>query len=193
MPSTSTRSSASSCRAVSSVSRPSTTRRDGRAAQGRIRRQLSATWDYAVVLTIDWYRPKQQQHWSVVAGECHWQHLCDLFVEGDGLLDIGGSGVLDGTGVGAPKTAETEFRNCLILGKNVKALHTMRRIMEYLAYNQSVEEGDDTEEEQISEHAFCYAASRASPCARVPVPSTWYQSTADAECCWQMLSLDYHS
>ncbi len=63
--------------------------------------------------------------------------------------------MLDGTGVGAPKKAETEFRNCLILGRNVKALHTMRRIMEYLAYNQSVEEGDDTEEEQISKHAFC--------------------------------------
>ncbi len=30
----------------------------------------------------------------------------------------------------------------------------MRRIMEYLAYNQSVEEDDDTEEEQISEHAI---------------------------------------
>ncbi|KAI0794612.1 hypothetical protein C8Q74DRAFT_586864 [Fomes fomentarius] len=113
-----------------------------------------ATWDYAVVLTKDWYRPKED-YW-LVEGECHWEHLCDLFVEGDGLLDIGGSArELDGTGtVAAPKNAETEFRNCLIFGRNAKALHTMRRIMEYLTYNQSVEGGDNPEEEQISEHAI---------------------------------------
>ncbi|KAJ6466318.1 hypothetical protein C8R45DRAFT_485570 [Mycena sanguinolenta] len=81
------------------------------------------TWDYAIVLTRDWYRPKAEQHW-LVDGECHWQYLHQLFVEGEGILANEGL--------------------CLILGRNAKSLNMLRRIIEYKTWNHLADEGEET-------------------------------------------------
>jgi len=93
------------------------------------------TWDYAVVLTKDWHRPAEEQHW-LVDGECHWHYLVDMFVEGDGLLDR--QAVVGGY-IEQPR---------LILGTNIASLNTLRRIVEYKAYNHIIEEGEETVSEQ---------------------------------------------
>ncbi|KAI3611673.1 het domain containing protein [Moniliophthora roreri] len=93
------------------------------------------TWDYAVVLTRDWYRPKGEQHW-LVDGECHWQYLQQLFVEGDNLLT---------RQFGTKNVGENP---CLILGRNGKALNVLRRIVEYKAFNHLAVEGEETISQQ---------------------------------------------
>ncbi|KAL0564945.1 hypothetical protein V5O48_017087 [Marasmius crinis-equi] len=93
------------------------------------------TWDYAVVLTKDWHRPKDEQHW-LVDGECHWQYLQQLFIEGDSLLT---------RQLGTENARESP---CLIMGRNGKALNVLRRIVEFKAYNHLATEGEETISEQ---------------------------------------------
>ncbi|CAL1705981.1 unnamed protein product [Somion occarium] len=99
------------------------------------------TWEYAVVLTSDWHRPKGEQHW-LVDGECHWKYLQELFLEGGDLL---APLVAE---VRSPDTSNPDPKPRLLLGRNGAALDTLRRIMEYKAYNHMCEEG----EEVVSEY-----------------------------------------
>lgn len=111
------------------------------------------TWEFAVVLTRDWYRPKGEQHW-LVEGECHWQYLQELFLAGSDLLSpqliedsVPDMEALD---IGWPKA-------CLILGNNKAALDTLKRIMEYKAYNHSLDESEeavDEDQERVGENTI---------------------------------------
>jgi hypothetical protein len=85
------------------------------------------TWSYAVVLTRDWHRPEEEQHWHV-EGECHWQYFHMLFLEGDDLLSD------DAVSGQQPR---------LVIGRNKNSLNTLRGIVEYLTLNQVVEEGGE--------------------------------------------------
>ncbi|KAL0568601.1 hypothetical protein V5O48_013389, partial [Marasmius crinis-equi] len=93
------------------------------------------TWDHAIVLTKDWHRPKEEQHW-LVDGECHWQYLQQLFIEGDDLLT---------RQLGKETAGESP---CLIMGRNGKALNVLRRIVEYKVLNHLAAEGEETISEQ---------------------------------------------
>jgi hypothetical protein len=95
------------------------------------------TWDHAVVLTKNWHRPREEQHW-LVDGECHWQYLHQLFLEGGSLLTRSEEGT---SSEGQPR---------LLLGRNAKALDVLRRIVEYKAWNYLAEEG----EEVVSDRAI---------------------------------------
>ncbi|KAK7447435.1 hypothetical protein VKT23_014144 [Stygiomarasmius scandens] len=96
------------------------------------------TWQYAVVLTADWDESRGL-HW-MIPGECHWQYLHMLFINGAGSLEPSQS--LDGTECSIPR---------LVLGRNKSALNTLATITQYLVYNESVQKGGK-DEELINQH-----------------------------------------
>ncbi|KDQ09374.1 hypothetical protein BOTBODRAFT_58724 [Botryobasidium botryosum FD-172 SS1] len=93
------------------------------------------TWRYAVVFTSDWHDARAA-HW-LIPGECHWQYLTDMLIESEHLLRP----PLD-------EALNKDFKPCLIFGRDGAALSNLARTMEYLAYNEICEEGEET----ISEH-----------------------------------------
>lgn len=105
------------------------------------------TWDYATVLTKDWHRPKGEQHW-LVEGECHWQYLHQLFVEGSDFLSNRTEGQGDEGDEGG---AGGRKGGCLILGTDGRALDILRRIVEYKSWNLLAEESGD---EMIKENTL---------------------------------------
>lgn len=103
------------------------------------------TWEYALVLTCDWHKSIEEQHW-LVEGKCHWQYLHQLFLEGGGLLSA--QTIKDNAAEeDGPEDGLQEPR--LILGRNGPALDILRRIMEYKSFNHLCEEGEEAIDEQI--------------------------------------------
>lgn len=121
------------------------------------------TWDYAVVLTRDWHRPPGEQHW-LISGECHWQYLHMLFVEGSELL--------------SSQTASAPYGNVilglegprLILGSNKQSLDTLNSIVLYKSWNHL--SGDDNQIDEFSIQQLILQGIQMRQSSR-PVDMVW--------------------